>query len=64
MNSTPTPKTGKNYNIEYDNKLPLTEELKYFLSVILGEELKMADGDSAVDVMEVLDLATRSLIST
>ena len=63
INSIPTPKTGKSYNIDYDNNLPLTEELKYFLSVIDGEELKIANGDSAVDVMEVLDLATRSLMS-
>jgi len=60
--SVPTPKTGKSYNIEYENKFPLTEELKYFISKIDSDTLEIANGDSAVDVMKVLDRATKSLM--
>ena len=40
---------------------PLTNELKYFISN-LDKKIEIANGDSAVDVMKVLDLATKSLI--
>ena len=61
-NSIPNPVSGKSYNIEYDNHLPLMEELKYFIGVINGKKLEVASGSSAVDVMQILDKATKELI--
>ena len=42
--------------------MPLKSQLEYFISKINNGRLKLANGDSAVDVMRVLDLATKSLV--
>ena len=42
--------------------MPLKSQLEYFISKINNGRLKLANGDSAVDVMKVLDLATKSLV--
>jgi UDP-2-acetamido-3-amino-2,3-dideoxy-glucuronate N-acetyltransferase len=60
-NSLPTAKTGKDYSVKYEEGSPLTEELKYFISKIDGGEIEIADGNSAIEVMKVLDSATLSL---
>ena len=57
----PKSRIGNNYAVDYDNKSPLTEELKYFISKINNGKIEIADGDSAVAVMELLDRATKSL---
>ena len=62
--SGPIPKSNSNnyYQIDYDKDMPLDAELKYFISKINNGKIEIADGDSAVDVMEVLERAAKSLI--
>ena len=43
--------------------MPLTLELKYFISRINKGKIEIANGDSAVSVMKILDEATNSLTS-
>lgn len=57
----PTSKSDGSYIIKYSNDLPLESQLKYFMANMNGE-IEIANGDSAVDVMRILDLATKSLM--
>ena len=57
----PNPKTGKITEITYDESAPLTNELKYFLSKINGGKIKIASGESAVDVIDLLEKSSKSL---
>lgn len=50
------------FEIEYSKESPLEAQLKYFVSNMNGK-IKKANGDSAVDVMKILELATKSLTS-
>ena len=59
----PKSKLGNNYEIKFGDELPLTAELKYFISKINEGEIKISNGDSAVKVMDLLERATKSLIS-
>jgi predicted dehydrogenase len=62
--SGPLPKSSSNdnYDIDYDKDMPLDVQLKYFISKINNGKIEIANGDSAVDVMEVLERAAKSLI--
>ena len=57
----PKSKTDGEIEVSFSNELPLESELKYFISNMEGK-IEKANGDSAVDVMKVLDLASKSLI--
>ncbi len=59
----PVKKDGPTEQIEYKNKMPLTEELKYFIEHLDGTPLIIADSRNAVEVMEILEKATESLIN-
>ena len=59
--SIPMPKSGMTKKINYDNELPLTNELKYFLSHLDSKKIKIANGDSAVEVIKILEAATNSV---
>ena len=48
--------------VDYEFKFPLEEELKYFINHLNGESISMADGDSAIEVMEILDAASNELL--
>ena len=54
----PTSKLGNSKVVDYDNELPLTAELKYFISCLDNGNIKIANGDSAVEVMKLLEKAT------
>ena len=58
---TPISKSEGVFEVNFSNELPLESELKYFISNMDGE-IEKANGDSAVDVMRVLELASKSLI--
>ena len=47
--------------IYYDNKRPLTEELKYFIAHLDGQPLEIANADSAVEVVDILVNASEVL---
>jgi len=57
----PISKSDGEIEVSFSNELPLESELKYFISN-MDKKIKKANGDSAVDVMKVLELASKSLI--
>ena len=57
----PVKRDGPTEQIEYENKMPLTEEIKYFIEHLEGKPLVIADTQNAVEVMEILEKATESL---
>ena len=58
----PTAKSGDIRKIKYPNELPLTNELIYFMSKINNGKIEIANGDSAVEVVKILEIATNSLL--
>ena len=44
-----------------ENKMPLTAELEYFIQHLDGSPLKIANGENAVDVVNILVQASKSL---
>ncbi len=57
----PTPKVGITEEIKYDKELPLDLELKYFIDHLDGKKLDIASGESAIEVIDILEQATLSL---
>ena len=57
----PIPKSGSTWYVEYESGMPLTRELKYFVDHLNGEPIKKSNGESAIDVMKILETATVSL---
>lgn len=60
----PVKRDGPTEVIDYDNTMPLAEELKYFVSHLDGHPMKIAHGGNGVEVLEILERATRSLLSS
>ena len=60
-NSIPSPHSGKTELIEYGNELPLTNELEYFISNLNSKKIEISNGDSAVEVIRILEAASRIL---
>lgn len=58
----PVKREGPNELIPYDNEMPLTEELRYFVDHLDGSPVKIANGQNAVDVLEILEKATETLV--
>lgn len=54
----PVAKSGPSWHLEYEPSMPLTRELKYFIDHLDGTPLGKADGDSAVEVMKILEMST------
>jgi len=48
-------------SIEYDNDLPLTNELKYFMDCIQGAPIDRANLESGIEVIKILEMASNSL---
>lgn len=61
VDSIPNPKTGEIKNINYKNEEPLTNELKYFISKLDDGKIEIASGESATEVIRILEIATNSL---
>jgi len=57
----PIKRDGPTEQIEYENKMPLTEEIKYFIEHLDGTPPVIADSRNAVEVIEILEKATESL---
>jgi UDP-2-acetamido-3-amino-2,3-dideoxy-glucuronate N-acetyltransferase len=58
----PVPRNGATEKIHYEQRAPLTEELSYFLERLDRGSADVADGASGVEVLEVLERATASLL--
>ncbi len=60
-NGIPVKQEGPTKKIIYENQLPLTEELKYFIQVIQGADIDKAGIENGMEVVKILELATHSL---
>ena len=49
--------------IPYDRTMPLTAELKYFVEHLDGGPIDIANGQNGVEVLEILEKATASLLT-
>ena len=49
--------------IPYEKSMPLTEEMKYFINHLNGEPVKIADAQGAIEVLEILEKASDSLLT-
>ena len=59
----PITRDGATENIPYDKAMPLTEELKYFADHLDGSPVEMADARNGVEVLEILEKASESLLT-
>tara|TARA_Y100001936_G_C16089971_1_gene685205 strand:- start:5270 stop:6250 length:981 start_codon:yes stop_codon:yes gene_type:complete len=48
-------------NVKFDETLPLENELKYFIQVTQGKKIKKSNIDQGIDVIKILEMATKSL---
>ena len=49
--------------IPYEQKMPLKEELKYFLSHLSGKKPKIANGEQGLEVVKILVKASEQILS-
>ena len=55
-------KFDKDYTVvDFENTMPLTEEHKHFYNAIVNDTMPITDGKHAIDVLKILDRATKSL---
>jgi len=59
----PIKRDGPTEVIPYEKKMPLTEELKYFAAHTNGDPVKMADAQNGVEVLQILEKASESLLT-
>ena len=59
----PIKRDGPTEVIPYEKKMPLTEELKYFAAHTNGDPVKTADAQNGVEVLEILEKASESLLA-
>ena len=62
INGEPVKRDGATESIPYERKMPLTEEMKYFRDHLDEGKITIADSQNAVEVLEVLEQATKSLL--
>ncbi len=60
----PIKRDGPTEVIPYEKKMPLTEELKYFAEHTNGDPIKIADAQNGVEVLEILEKASESLLTS
>jgi len=63
IKGNPVKRDGVTEVIDYDRSMPLTEELKYFIDHLEGRSIEISDGQNGVEVLEVLEWASGSLLS-
>ncbi len=59
----PIKREGPTEIIPYERKMPLTEEIRYFIEHLDGHPPTLCDAQNGIDVLEVLEQATASLLS-
>ena len=59
----PIKRDGPTEIIPYEKSLPLTEEMKYFVSHLNGDPIQTANAESAIEVLEILQRASDSLLT-
>ena len=56
------PYQGSSHNVTYDNTSALENELIYFLDTLDKYPITKINGDSAIEVIKILEIATEDLI--
>lgn len=59
----PINREGPTEEISYESKMPLAEELQYFIDHLDGSKIEVADAQSAIDVLNILELATKDILN-
>ena len=59
----PIKRDGPTEIIPFDPAMPLTEELRYFVAHTNGDPVETANAQNAVEVLEILERATESLLT-
>ena len=62
VQGAPVRRDGPTEKIPYDQKPPLTEELKYFAARLDGSPAAIATGEDGVEVLEILQQATADML--
>ena len=62
IKGAPIKRDGPTEAILYDSTMPLTEELRYFINHLNGDKVEIASGQNGVEVLEILERATDSLL--
>lgn len=58
----PIPRSGSTRHIEYDDVMPLTAELQYFIENLDNPSIGINNSEQAIEVIKILELATNSLM--
>ena len=64
VHGEPIKRDGPTEVVPFESTPPLTAELAHFIACLEGSEPELAGADSAVDVLEILERATTSLLGT
>lgn len=48
--------------VTYEHSMPLLNQLEFFIQHLNARSPELADGQSAIEVLEVLEMATASLL--
>jgi len=59
----PIKRDGPTEIIPYEKALPLTEEMRYFISHLNGDPIEVADAQNAIEVLAILQRASDSLLT-
>ncbi len=63
IDGEPQKREGATEAIEYEQKMPLTAELTHFVEHLDGRPIEIADGHNAVEILDILERATASLLA-
>ncbi len=58
----PIPHSGSTRHIEYDDNMPLTAELQYFINHLNSDPITINNSEDAIEVIKILEIATNSLL--
>ncbi|SVB71667.1 uncharacterized protein METZ01_LOCUS224521 [marine metagenome] len=61
-NGKPVPRSGATRYVKFEDSMPLTRELQYFVDHLNGESIKISNSEHAIEVMKILETATESLM--
>jgi predicted dehydrogenase len=61
-NGKPIPRSGPTRDVRFEDGMPLTRELQYFVDHLNGESIKISNSEHAIEVMKILETATESLL--
>ncbi|MBH30524.1 MAG: oxidoreductase [Candidatus Marinimicrobia bacterium] len=61
IKGNPVVKDGNAEKIDYEHKMPLTEELRYFVDHLNGDPIQVANSEHGIEVLRILEAASNYL---